>query len=119
MNGELLLLAYYNRLCYYTVESLLFKQRFLMELWNTFGGGEFICAFSERELSKFHNFLEKEFPFTQKEKVKKGIMCVGKQPKQCDQNKVIGLNPDVQISEDGSFISITESDYVWQPIGGP
>ena len=92
----------------------------MTELRNTFGGGGFICAFSERELSEFHNFLEKEFPFTQREKVKKGITCVGKQPIQCQQNQVIWvLNPDIQISEDGSFVPKTESEYVWQPIGGP
>ena len=109
-----------HRLCFYTVEKLLFKQKFLSELRSTFGGGGFICAFSERELSEFQNYLEKSFPFSESGRVKKGITCVGKQPLQPNQKEIMWiLSPSVQINESGSLVAPSASHYVWQPIGGP
>ncbi len=65
--------------CYYTMDSLQFKQRLLSEIRQTFGYGGLNCSFSERELSDFHNYLEKSFPYDDVGRVKTGEDCVGKQ----------------------------------------
>lgn len=92
----------------------------MSELRSTFGGGGFICAFSERELSEFQNYLERSFPFSDSGRVKKGITCVGKQPLQQGQSNIMWiLSPNIQINEKGFLVSASESKYVWQPIGGP
>ena len=94
----------------------MFKQRFLSEIRNTFKSGGFTCAFTERELTEFHNFLEKNFSFSVEGKMKKGVLCVGKQP--TDSNMWI-LNQDVHINEKGCQVPLHESSFAWQPIGGP
>lgn len=71
-----------------------------------------MCFFSERELSDFHNFLERSFPFNDSSRVKKGVCCVGRQP----QTNIWALNENVQIDEDGTQ---SDSPFVWTPIGGP
>ena len=39
----------------------------------TFGDGGFVCSFAEKELAEFHQHLEKDFPFSNPTKAKKGI----------------------------------------------
>ena len=60
----------------YTTESLLFKQKFLNEIRVTFKSGGFTCAFNERELIEFHNYLEMSFPFDAEGKNGSKELCV-------------------------------------------
>ncbi|XP_065913247.1 uncharacterized protein [Dysidea avara] len=107
-----------ERLCYYTTESLLYKQRFIQELRTTFKSGGLACALSERELTEFHTYLEKSFPFSDQNRVKEGLTCVGKQPAS-DGNTIWVLSPEVHIDSSGVQVPLCESKYAWQPIGGP
>lgn len=99
----------------------MFKQRFLSEIRTTYKSGGFTCAFTERELTEFHNYLEKHFSFDGEGKVKQGVLCVGKQPAGGTDNEEIIwiLNNDIHIDKDGILISLERSKYAWQPIGGP
>lgn len=73
-------LCFLFRLCYYAIESLLFgKQCILADIRTTFGSGGFTCALSKRELTEFHSYMEKSFPFELNGKSKKGVFHVGKQ----------------------------------------
>ena len=74
-----------------------------------------MCAFSEKELAEFHQHLEKHFPFQDPSRVKKGLVCAGRQP----GSNVWVLNKHLYINENGSQIPETECMYAWQPIGGP
>ena len=103
------------RLCYYTTDSLLFKQNFLKEIRTTFGAGGFVCSLSEKELSEFHQYLEKGFPFNDPAKVKKGISYAGLQP----EDNVWVLNKHLQIDAQGRQIAPNSMKYAWQPLGGP
>ena len=103
------------RLCYYTIESLACKQRFLSEIRLTFGLGGFNCSFSERELSDFHNFLEKSFNFKLQGNVKVGATCVGRQT----DDSVWILNEAIHINSNGELIPLQDSHYVWPGVGGP
>ena len=78
----------------------MFKQRFIGEIRATFGSGGLVCSFSERELADFHNYLERSFAFSDAGKVKKGVMCVGKQP----ATHTWVLNEAVQINEDRNLV---------------
>ena len=79
----------------------------------------------ERELSDFHNFLERDFPYDQPGRVKKGATCVGRQIAKVDGEEGIVLddvwilNEKVQIDAEGQQIPLSQSKYVWQPVGGP
>lgn len=97
------------------MESLQFKQRFLSEIRQTFDYGGLNCSFTERELSDFHNYLEKGFPYNEPGRVKKGANCLGKQL----NANVWVLNESTQIDENGTLIPLENSQFVWQPIGGP
>ena len=103
------------RLCYYTTESLTFRQNFLKEVRSTYGAGGFVCSFSDKELSEFQHFLESKFPFTEVNRVKQGIICAGKQT----GDNVWMMNKHLQIDEDGKQIPESDAKYAWQPIGGP
>ena len=103
------------RLCYYTTDSLLFKQNFFKEIRTTFGAGGFVCSLSEKELSEFHQYLEKGFPFNDLTKVKKGISYAGLQP----EDNVWVLNKHLQIDAQGRQIAPNSMKYAWQPLGGP
>ena len=61
------------------MDSLQFKQRFLTEIRMTFGHGGLNISFVERELSNFHNFLVRDFPYDESGRVKKGANCTGRQ----------------------------------------
>ena len=61
------------------MDSLQCKQRFLSEIRTTFRHGALNTSFNERELSDFHNFLERNFPYDEPGRVKKGANCVGRQ----------------------------------------
>ena len=100
------------------MESLQFKQQFLKEIRKTFNYGGLNCSFTERELSDFHNFLEKDFPYDEPGRVKKGVACVGRQGSS-SSSSVWVLNEEIQIDENGELFSLQSSDYVWLPIGGP
>ena len=102
------------RRCFYTTESLQMKHTFLKEIRQTFGSGGFVCSFNEKELAEFHHFLERDFPFSNPSKVKKGIQWVGNQ-----DDALWVLNQSVHINADGDQIPVDESPYSWQPIGGP
>ncbi len=118
MSGALdvLLISYYlYRLCYYTTESLVYKQNFLKEIKLTFGAGGFVCSLTDKELSEFQHFLESTFPFTEAKRVKQGVAFAGKV---VDDNVWV-LNQHLQIDEDGKQIPEEETKYAWQPIGGP
>ena len=99
----------------------MFKQRFLNEIRTTYRSGGFTCAFSERELTEFHNYLEKHFRFDGEGKVKQGVICVGKQPSgDTGTGEAIWiLNSEVHIDKNGDLVSLESSKYAWQPIGGP
>ena len=98
----------------------MFKQRFLSEIRNTFKSGGFTCAFTERELTEFHNFLEKNFSFNAEGKMKQGVICVGKQPGSSETSSNMWiLNQNVHINELGVCVPVNESDFAWQPVGGP
>ena len=82
------------------MESLQFKQRFLTEIRKTFGYGGLNCSLSERELSDFHNHLEKSFPYEEPGRVKKGANCIGRQQNtEPVSTKIWILNEKVQIDE--------------------
>lgn len=81
----------------------------------TFGSGGFVCSFSEKELSEFHQHLEKSFNFDDPMHVKKGLICAGKQP----DSDIWVLNKELHINEDGVQVPPRESKYAWQPLGGP
>ena len=87
----------------------------MSELRSTFGSGGFVCSFSERELADFHNYLERGFPFSDANKVKKGVTCVGRQP----ATSTWVLNETVQVNEDGELLQHGRSEFSWTPIGGP
>ena len=101
------------RLCYYTTESLLLKQNFLRDIRSTFGAGGFVCSLSEKELSEFHQHMERGFPFDDPARVKQGLECAGRQP----NSSVWVLNKHLHIDEDGN--QMHQSQFAWQPIGGP
>ena len=107
------------RLCYYSMVSLYMKQRFLTEVRSTFGFGGLNCSLTDRDLSDFHNFLEKDFPYTEPGRTKQGVNCVGRQVKGEDLQSIWILNPSVHIDGKGALVPLEESNYVWQPIGGP
>ena len=108
-------LCFLFRLCYYAIESLSFgKQRFLADIRTTFGSGGFTCALSERELTEFHNYLEKSFPFELNGKSKKGVFHVGKQM----ESSVWALAPKIHINSKGYLLGV-ETSFAWQPLGGP
>ena len=90
------------------------KHSFLKEIRLTFGSGGFVCSFNEKELADFHQFLERGFDFNDPKKVKKGLQCVGKQ-----RDAIWVLNKDVHVDRLGNQISLDDSPYAWQPIGGP
>ena len=97
----------------------MFKQRFLSEIRTTYRSGGFTCAFTERELTEFHNFLEKSFPFSDERKVKQGVFCVGKQPANDGEETIWILNSEIHIDHHGTIVPVESSKYTWQPIGGP
>ena len=97
----------------------MFKQRFLSEIRTTYRSGGFTCAFTERELTEFHNFLEKSFTFSDEGKVKQGVFCVGKQPANDGEETIWILNSEVHIDHHGTIVPVESSKYAWQPIGGP
>lgn len=74
-----------------------------------------MCSLTEKELSEFHQHLERNFPFQDQDRVKNGLLCAGKQP----GTNVWVLNKHLHINEDGIQIPESESKYAWQPIGGP
>lgn len=80
----------------------------------TFGAGGFMCSFSDKELAEFHHFLEKEFPFQESTKTKRGIMYAGKQPE-----GVWALNNHVYVDENGTEKLAKCVKLAWPPIGGP
>jgi hypothetical protein len=111
----------YNRLCYYSMDSLYIKQRFLGEIRTTFGFGGLNCSLADRDLSDFHNFLEKDFPFHEPGRTRLGATCVGRQFKR-DGLELAGiwvLNPELHIDTEGNQVNTELSEYVWQPVGGP
>ncbi len=59
--------------------------------------------------------MEEQFPFDDNLKIKKGLTNTGKQP---DELFWV-VNPKVHINSDGVAVSLEESNYSWQPIGGP
>ena len=102
------------------MESLYVKQRFLSEIRTTFGLGGLNCSLTDRELSEFHNFLEKDFPYGDSGKTKLGVTCVGRQRgKEDSLANIWVLSPSVHIDEMGKQVDLSHSNYVWQPIGGP
>ena len=107
------------------MDSLQCKQRFLTEIRTTFGHGGLNTSFVERELSDFHNFLERNFPYDQPGRVKKGAGCIGRQVLKMEGEEGITLdnvwilNENVQIDENGQQIPPSQSKYMWQPVGGP
>lgn len=107
------------RLCYYTMESLLAKQRFLSDIRSTFGYGGLNCSLSDRDLSDYHNFLERDFNFTEAGRSKVGVRYVGRQMTGKELKNIWVLNPDVHINSKGERVSLPDSEYMWQPIGGP
>ena len=89
----------YCRLSFYTTESPIIKQNFLKQIRSTFGAGGFVCYLTEKELSEFHQHLERNFPFQHQDRVKKGVItlcretarhqCVGaKQAPTCTYMKI-------------------------------
>lgn len=74
-----------------------------------------MCSFTDTQLSEFQQHLEKRFPFENPEKVKKGVVCIGKQPTE----EIWVLNEDVHIDGTGSAIPKKDSKYALQPLGGP
>ena len=82
------------------MDSLFVKQRFLTEFTITYGFGGLNCSLTDRDLSDYHNFLEKGFPFNDDGKTKLGAVCVGRQP---NENIWI-LNPQLHIDADGQQI---------------
>ena len=103
-----------HRLCYYTIENLHYKCKWLQDIRLTFGAGGFSCSFNDKELVEFHNQLEREFSFS-KENVKEGIRFAGRQ----EGGKIWVLNKQVQIDDNGNLVPIETSPLVWTPIGGP
>ena len=74
-----------------------------------------MCSLSDKEVSEFQQHLEKNFAFNDPTKVKKGLLCAGKQP----GDNVWVINRSLHINEDGIQIPESESKWIWQPIGGP
>ena len=74
-----------------------------------------MVSFNDKELTEFHQFMERKFHADSPQKTKRGLVGVGKQP---NGNEWV-LNPKVHISADGTLIPLLESHYAWQPIGGP
>lgn len=103
------------------MESLFIKQRFLNEIRTTFGFGGLNCSLNDRELADFHNYIEKDFPFNEPGKTKRGVTCVGRQLKECgiEPDNIWVLNPSLHVDEEGKKVELSVSNYVWQPIGGP
>ena len=66
----------YCRLSFYTTESPIIKQNFLKQIRSTFGAGGFVCYLTEKELSEFHQHLERNFPFQHQDRVKKGVITL-------------------------------------------
>ena len=102
------------------MDSLYVKQKFLSDLRTTYGYGGLNCSLTDKDLSDFHNFLEKDFHFNDPGKTKFAATCVGRQWKR--ENELAGvwvLNPDLHIDAQGRRIPTDESVYTWQPIGGP
>ena len=107
----------------------MFKQKFLNEIRVTFKSGGFTCAFNERELIEFHNYLEKSFPFDAEGKRKQGVVCVGRQPAEDEDTEKVTtnhtgcrmwiLNHSVHIDSKGNLVPLHKSTFAWQPIGGP
>ena len=97
----------------------MFKQRFLSEIRTTYRSGGFTCVFTERELTEFHNYLEKYFNFENEGKMKQGVFCVGKQPSNDTEEAMWILNNNIHVNKDGSIVPVEDSRYAWQPIGGP
>ena len=101
------------------MDSLITKQRFLSDIRSTFGYGGLNCSLSDRDLADYHNFLERDFNFTGAGKSKLGVRCVGRQMTGNELKNIWVLNPEVHINNKGEHVPLTDSDYVWQPIGGP
>jgi len=99
------------------MDSLTAKQRFLSDIRSSFGYGGLNCSLSDRDLADFHNFLEKDFDFTERSKL--GVQCVGRQMTGEKLANIWVLNPEVHINSQGERVSVDDSEYVWQPIGGP
>jgi hypothetical protein len=101
------------RECYYTMENIHFKIKFLQDIRLTTGVGGYSCSFNDREMVEFHQELERRFSHESENAHKRGVSCVGRQP----EMNVWVLNPNVHINEDGHLIE--NSELVWTPIGGP
>lgn len=97
------------------MDSLYIKERFMNEIRTTYGFGGLNCSLTDRNLSDFHNYLEKSFPFDDPGRTKLGVRCVEKQ----SSGEMWVLNPEVHIDSEGRLIDCELSNYVWQPIGGP
>ena len=74
-----------------------------------------MCSFTDTQLAEFQQHLEKGFPFKDKQRVKQGILCIGKQPSE----DIWVLNDEVHIDGDGTRIPVKLSKYALQPLGGP
>ena len=73
-----------------------------------------MCSLSDKELAEFHNFLEKNFPYNDPKRVKRGVVCAGKQPE-----SVWALNKHLFVDENGVEIPEESAKLAWPPIGGP
>ena len=99
------------------LESLVTKQRFLSDIRSTFGYGGLNCSLSDRDLADYHNFLERDFNFSEAGRTKLGVRCVGRQMSGKELKNIWVLNPQVHINSQGVIISLADSEYMWQPIG--
>ena len=74
-----------------------------------------MCYLTEKELSEFHQHLERNFPFQHQDRVKKGVITLCRETA---RHQCVGAKqaPYPHIHED--WIQ-SKSKYAWQPIGGP
>ena len=94
---------------------------YVSEIRTTYGFGGLNCSLTDRDLSDFHNFLEKDFPFNEPGRTKLGATCIGRQFKHDNMElaDIWVLNPELHIDAEGNQVNTELSEYVWQPIGGP
>lgn len=90
------------------------KQQFIRDLCKMFGTGGLICSFNDKELAEFHQYMEQKFPFSDEQKIKRGLQYAGRQP---DDNFWV-LSPTIHINSSGDLVPARDSKYAWQPIGG-
>ena len=101
----LVILCMFRRECFFTVESISFKSKFMTKLNNSFGSGGMTLALNEAQFSQFFQFLKHNISCLPKVKA---VSHVGEQ-----KDGVWVLNKSTQMNEAGEVIPEASQQYVW------